>query len=272
MRLDELFARPQAFPVVPEVAASLIDTFENDDIDLPSIAAELEKDPVLSAQVLRQANSVFFRLLRPVATVRDAVAVLGLNKLRALVISAALDQGFRNAQGIDLQAFWRYSLATAQVARHICTSSSLDENIAFTAGLLHAIGELVMHAGMPEPMFAFDAVCGMYDLERADRQYQAMRYSYAEVGAELARRWHLPKALVQAIAAQNRPMEGEVVAPLAAVLHLAAWRARVFLQGNAHDVLIDTYPDHVGLLLEVDPDILVAPDIAPLRDLPLSLD
>ncbi|GAB3188703.1 HDOD domain-containing protein [Hydrogenophaga aquatica] len=267
MQLEDLLKQPQAFPVVPEVAARLIQTFEDEDIDLEGIAGEIQKDPVLSAQVLRQANSSFFRLMRPVATVRDAVAVIGLNKIRALVISAALNQSFHAVSGVPLERFWQYSLAAAQVARHICVSTHLDENIAFTTGLLHGMGELVMHAGMPEHMAAFDALCPMFSVARAELQYTNFGYSHAEVGAELARRWRLPKAMSHAIGAQNRPLEGDV-APLAAVLHLAVWRAQLFLQGDEPDVLIHTYPDAVGLLLELDPDVLVMPGIAPLRDLP----
>lgn len=268
MRLEDLLNQPQAFPVVPEVAARLIQTFEDDDADLASIAEDIQKDPVLAAQVLRQANSAFFRLLRPVATVREAVAVLGLTKLRALVISAALNQSFHAVSGVHLDAFWQYSLATAQVARHICTATHLDENIAFTTGLLHGMGELVMHAGMPEHMSSFDSLCPMFSLVRAELQYQDFGYSAGEVGAELARRWRLPKAMAHAIGMQNRPMDGDEVAPLAAVVHLAAWRACVYVQGNQPDVLIHTYPDAVGLLLELDPDVLASPDIPPLRELP----
>ena len=76
MRLSELLRRPHALPVVPDVAARLIATFYQDEVDLQRIAGEVERDPALAVRLLRQANSSFFRLVRPVHSVRDAVAGL----------------------------------------------------------------------------------------------------------------------------------------------------------------------------------------------------
>ena len=144
MRLEDLLKAPQALPVVPEVAAQLIATFEDDDVGLSDIADIVEREPVLVAKVLRQANSAYFRLLRPVGTVRDALMILGLNKVRALAIGSVVNDSFHAVGGMNLDHFWHYSLATSQVARFICEPLSMDENIAFTTGLLHGIGELVM--------------------------------------------------------------------------------------------------------------------------------
>ena len=73
MRLDELLRQPQSLPVVPELAAKLIQTFGLDEVDLGALARDIEHDPVLTARLLRQANSSFFALLRPVGTVREAI-------------------------------------------------------------------------------------------------------------------------------------------------------------------------------------------------------
>lgn len=90
MRLSELLRQPQSLPVVPDVAARLIATFNQEDVDIGQVAAEVERDPAMAARLLRQANSSFFRLVRPVHSVRDAVMVLGLSKTRSLVLVAAM--------------------------------------------------------------------------------------------------------------------------------------------------------------------------------------
>jgi len=132
MRLDELLQQPQALPVVPELAARLIQTFDEEDVDLTQIAAEIEHDPAMAARLLRQANSSFFRLVRPVGTVRYAVMILGLNKVRALVIGAAMNASFHAVSGMHLDRFWHYSFGAATVAKLICMPRRLDENLAFT--------------------------------------------------------------------------------------------------------------------------------------------
>jgi putative nucleotidyltransferase with HDIG domain len=267
MDLQSLFKVPQALPAVPEVAARLIATFEDDDIDFNRIAADVDHDPVLVAKVLQRANSAFFRLLRPVATVREALQVLGLNKLRALVVSTVLNDSFHTVAAINLDQYWNHSLASAELARYIASPLSMDESLAFTAGLLHGIGELVMHAGMPEVMLAIDREAGLLDEQRAAVQYEALGYSQAEAGAELARRWRFPRRLTEALEQQHKPLEFEQPEPLAAVVHLAVWRARLHGQRAPTEQLIHSYPDAVGSALGLDPDLLVAEDLAPLANL-----
>lgn len=267
MTLDELLKRPQTLPVVPELAARLIQTFEADDVDLSAIASEIERDPVMAARLLRQANSSFFRLVRPVGTVRDAVMVLGLNKVRALVVGEAMNASFRAVSGIHLDRFWQYSFAAASLAKTICAPRRLDENVAFTAALLHGVGELVMHTGMPDAMRPLDERVDPLARERAKAEYRVFGYSYAEAGAALASAWRLPRLLVTAIAQHGAPLDHEPQEPLAAVVHMASWRARMLMAGNRLDDLIHTYPDSVGEVLELDPDLLVAEDVAGLSEM-----
>lgn len=267
MRLTELLRQPQALPVVPEVAARLIATFEQEDVDSQQVAADVERDPAMAARLLRQANSSLFRLVRPVHSVRDALTVLGLNRVRALVLSAYVRESFQQVQGLNLESFWQYSVASATVARLICVNRRLDDNVAFTAGLLHGVGELVMHMGMVDAMRPVEQQTPLLALDRAVTEYQQFGYCYAEAGAALARHWHLPNLLAVAIEQHGNPLAHEPVEPLAAVLHMAAWRARVLVNGNRPDDLIHSYPDMVSELLQLDPDWLVQPDVAGLDQL-----
>lgn len=267
MRLEELLRQPHALPVVPELAARLIQTFDQAEVDLSHIATEIERDPAMAARLLQQANSSFFRLLRPVATVRDAVMVLGLNKVRALVIGAALNASFHAVSGVNLDRFWHFSFAAATVARLVCTPRRLDENLAFTAALLHGVGELVMHMGMPETMLAIDQKVDVFELDRARAEYLALGYSYAEAGGALAQHWRLPRLLADAIGQHADPLEHDPIDPLAVVVHLASWRARVLVHGNRREDLIHTYPDAMGEVLGLDPDLLVDPELAGLHAL-----
>ncbi len=266
-RLEALFKQPQALPAAPEVAARLIATFNNEDVDLGSIARDIDRDPVLAAKVMQRANSAFFRLLRPVSTAREALMVLGLNKVRALVISTALNDCFHAVGTLNLDRYWRHSLVTATLARHIAYPLQMDENLAFTAGLLHAIGELVLHAGLPEAMTEIDRQVDLLDPQRAPVQLQMLGFSHADAGAELARRWRFPQRLVDALAQHVAPLEAPQPEPLAALLHLAVWRACIHGTAGEPDRLIHTYPDAVGLAMGLDPDVLVTEDLGPLREL-----
>ncbi|WP_334133450.1 HDOD domain-containing protein [Tepidimonas sp.] len=263
MSLQALLQRPEALPVVPEVAATLIRTFGRDDVEVTEVTEAVERDPALAARLLRQANSAFFRLLRPVHSVREAVLVLGLNRVRALVLAAAVQSRFPAPAGIDLERFWAYSVAAASLARRLCAPRRLDDNVAFTAALLHAVGELVMHQLQATVMLELQRRAAWWTLPRPALEYETLGYSYAEVGAALCEHWRLPRLLVLAIAQHLEPLVAEPVEPLAAVVHLTAWRARVWMQGNARDQLIHTYPDAIAELLGIDPDFLVDPTVLP---------
>jgi HD-like signal output (HDOD) protein len=258
MHLDKLLKQPQALPSVPKVVRRLIDTFEQADVDPMLVASLIEEDPVLTAKLLKTANSAFFGLSRNVTNAREAMNILGLIKVRALVVASALGEGFHTVGGVNLNQFWRYSLNSANLSRYIALPIRIDENTAFTAGLIHGIGELVMHVGMPEAMIELDRSVPMLDLKRSKAERSLFGYSYAEVGAALAREWKFPRRMINAIEHQAAPFDNDVYEPIAGVIHIASWRARAEEQDMRGELLINTYPDPVGLVLGIDPDTVVA--------------
>lgn len=264
MQLEQLLKRPQALPTAPKTVRQLMSTFGQDNVDCALVARLIEDDPVLTARLLKTANSAFFGLRRAVGNVAEAVHVLGLTKVRALVIAAALDQGFRSVPGVDLSQFWRYSLNTAQLSHTLARPIAVDVGAAFTAGLVHGIGELVMHAGMPEAMTELNDRVPMLNLDRPQAERERFGYSFAEVGAALAAEWQFPVPMVQAIVHQGQPFGQAVHDPIAGVVHIASWRSRAEELSLNGDALIRTYPDAVGGVLGITPDILVGEDAPPL--------
>ncbi|MCW5652419.1 HDOD domain-containing protein [Hydrogenophaga sp.] len=265
MQLEKLLKQPNALPSAPKVVRKLIETFDQEEVDALLVASYIEDDPVLTAKLLKTANSAFFGLSRQVSNARDAMNVLGLIKVRALVIGASLGEGFHTLGGVNLNQFWRYSLNTANLSRYIALPIKIDENTAFTAGLIHCIGELVMHVGMPEAMIDLDRSIPMLDLKRAKAERGLFGYSYAEVGAALAREWRFPKRMINAIEHQTAPFDNDVYEPIAGVIHIGSWRARAEEQAMRSELLINTYPDPVGLVLGIDPDSVVAEEIPSLH-------
>ncbi|MGE0100634.1 MAG: HDOD domain-containing protein [Hydrogenophaga sp.] len=264
MQLEKLLKQPDALPSAPKVVRKLIETFDQEEVDAMLVASYIEDDPVLTAKLLKTANSAFFGLSRQVSNAREAMNVLGMIKVRALVIAASLGEGFHKVGGVNLNQFWRYSLNTANLSRYIALPIKIDENTAFTAGLIHGIGELVMHVGMPEAMLDLDRSVPMLDLKRSRAERGIFGYSYAEVGAALAREWHFPKRMINAIEHQTAPFDNDVYEPIAGVIHIGSWRARAEEQAMRSELLINTYPDPVGLVLGIDPDTVVAEEIPSL--------
>ncbi len=261
MQLEKLLKQPHALPSAPKVVRRLMETFDQEDVDLIKAADIIQDDPVLTAKLLKMANSAFFGLSRSVTNAREAMNVMGLVKVRALVIGAALGEGFHCVGGVNLEQFWRYSLNVANLSRHIAKPIKIDESTAFTAGLVHAIGELMMHAGMPEAMLDLNRSMSPLDLKRARAEKGLFGFSYADAGAALAREWHFPKKMINAIEHQTAPFDNDIYEPIAGVIHIASWRARAEELALSSDAMINSYPDPVGLVLGIDPDTVMGDEL-----------
>lgn len=266
MQLEALFKQPQALPAVPKIVHELIDSFNNDDISIDEIVRKIAADPVLSARLLRLGNSAYYHVSRSIGTVNDAVAMLGFVTVRTLVISSGLTGGYKSMPGMDLNKFWRYSMHTAAVARWVAKAAHQNVDLAFTAGLMHGIGQLVMHAGMPEQMLHLDKLATPLDPRRIDMERTSFGYSFAQVGAELAKQWKFPPAFSEAIANFPDPLSHTPFDGVSGVIHLAAWRARAEHNGLDGDELAATVPTEVCAKLGLTADTLLV-DMPPLSEL-----
>ena len=272
MTLDELLHNPKALPTAPKVLADLIQHFDDPDVPAAQIARSLSADPVLSAKLLRLANSAYYNVSRSIATVDDAVRMLGFVTVRTLVISSGLVNGFKTPPpGLDLPRFWRYSLNTACSARWIARRTGDDAELAFTIGLMHAIGLVIMHAGMPAQAQRLDEAVGPYDPGRMRHELDTLGFSFHDVSAGLAQRWKFPSVFTSTIRDVAAPLLGTPPDRLAAVIHLAAWRAQLNEAREAPDDVAGEVPTAVAAMLGLDPGQLLA-DMPPLAELSAGLE
>lgn len=223
MELNALFKTSHNLPSVPEVVHELIASFNKEDVSIDEVIAHVRADQSLCAKLLRAANSAQFGLPRKVSSVDDAVMLLGFNNLRTIVIGCGLAGSARPVQGLDLNAFWRYSVQCAAASRWVADRCRTDAAVAFTVGMMHAIGQLIMHTAMPEAMeeFAAENRCG--DASRAEKERERFGYDYHRVSAELASRWHFPEDFVAAVRDAEVPPAAN---RMACVLHLGIWAVR----------------------------------------------
>ena len=206
MELNTLFNQLHSLPSIPKVAQELILQFDNPNSSVDSVARNIAMDPVIAAKVLRLANSARFRGAREATSVEDAAMRLGFNTLRTLVLASAVTGAFKTDSGFDLKAFWIHTFQVAGICRLLAKQRGEAVETAFTCGMMHNIGELLIQTGAPE--FA----AKMNDRQRnassrAAEENLQLGFGYPEVGAELARRWQLPKLIQTAIAYQGRPSQ-----------------------------------------------------------------
>jgi HD-like signal output (HDOD) protein len=260
MQLEALLNYPRALPAMPRTISELLGEMNREEPSPKRVGELIGHDPALTTRVLRLSNSAFFRVSRKIGSADEAVALLGLTHVRSLVMAAALGASFKNVPGIELKQFWRYSLRAAEIARSLAGLLKQNQGNAFTAGLIHAIGILVLHIAMPDEMMPIDMGTPPLDLNRAAAEKSAFGYTYADVGAGMAEKWQFPAEMVSALVNQIAPFEGEAYDPLAGLLHLASWRARAEELQLDTQGLVATFPDMVGLTLGLDVDSVLGKD------------
>lgn len=260
MELEELLTKAKALPSIPRVVSEVMAELNQEDPDPRKIAESVATDPGLTARMLKLANSAFFGLTRKIDSVHDAISILGFNHLRTLVQAVALSSSFKTVPGVNLEQFWRYSLNTAKICRPLARSLKLPEGAAFTAGLVHAVGDLVMHIGMPDVVARIDWTVSPFDMKRAEAERTVLGYTYADVSAAFAAKWDFPEAIVTALKHQLMPFEGDTYEPLAGVVHMASWRARAQEINMDRDAMAATFPDVVAILLGLSLEMVLDKD------------
>lgn len=260
MQLEALLNYPRALPAMPRAVTELLGEMNKEDPSPRRVGQLIGQDPALTTRVLRLSNSAFFRVSRRIGSADEAVAMLGMTHVRSLVMAAALGASFKNVPGIDLRQFWRYSLRVADISKSLAGVLQQNQGNAFTAGLIHGIGILVMHIAMHDEVMPLDMGTPPFDLNRAAAEKALFGYNYADVGAGMAEKWQFPPEMVSALAHQVEPFEGETYDPLGGILHLASWRARAEEIQLDERGLVATFPDMVGLTLGLDLDSVLGKD------------
>ncbi len=252
MSMNTIFAESRELPHLPEVVQALMTSFHDNDVKVDTISQNVARDPSLTAKVLRLANSAHFGLARTVATPQDAVMLLGFSTLRTMVLASGVSGAFRLPQAFDQKKFWRDSFAVAALSGWVSTYvGNSDRDIAFTCGMLHGIGSLLMRVVMPLECGKIDDIEALggkrYSLESGQWGYNS-----ADVGAELAKRWKFPVQIQQAIEQQNNPDTGQPYSTLAAIIYLAQFLHRAQQENLDEDQIRASFPMAVAGQIQMD--------------------
>ncbi|OIR00931.1 ribonuclease Y [mine drainage metagenome] len=206
--LQTVVADLDRLPALSAVVQDLLDYLQRPEVDVGQVAHRIARDPTLAARLLRVANSSFYGLQGQVATIPDALVVLGLRAVRTLVTGAAVVGHFRTlATGRDLRAFWAHSAGTALCARILAREQAVSAENAYIAGLLHDIGRLILAARFPEADQRVESHRALRDCSSLEAEREVLGFDHAQIGAALAARWKFPAEIATAIASHHSPAD-----------------------------------------------------------------
>jgi putative nucleotidyltransferase with HDIG domain len=219
---EQLAQGVQDLPSLPAVVMELLGSIEQENIDISVLAKKVSYDQALTAKTLRLANSSSFGLQVKVATIQQAITFLGFQTTRNLITAAAITGCFPDGlcPGFNDKAFWRHSIATAACARSLARRLRFNQDVAFTAGLLHDIGRLVLVAGHTQAYAEVLAWRTSHDSDWLAAERAVLGVDHVEAGVALALHWNFSDTMRQAIAYHHAP-ETPGAGFLAAIVHVA---------------------------------------------------
>ena len=225
--LRRVVARIQQLPSPPTIYFRLMRELARTDATTDAVGNIIAQDASLTAKLLQLANSAFFALPQPVMSVPEAVQVIGFNLVKSLSLSLGLYASL-NAEAVgenNSDRLYLHSLATGLLAQKILSDEGADSatvDAAFTAGVLHDTGKLVLAATLPDLYRQALQLASDEMIPQWQAEANVFGVSHAEVGAYLLGLWGLPPAIVEAVAWHHQPRHREppVFGALAAV-HIA---------------------------------------------------
>jgi len=254
--IQTLLAGRDHLPSIPAIYFQIIDALQSPDCSAQGIGDIVATDPGLTAKILQLVNSAFFGFAREISSAEEAVMLLGVGTIRALALTVHLFSAFEPIPSKDwsVEQISSHSLRVGRFARKIAEFQGAGETQreeAFTAGLLHDAGKLILADILAARYFEIysDARTHSHPLSTAERE--ALGVTHAEVGAYLLDLWGLPASLVEAVALHHEPARTHepVFSSLTAV-HIAnalAENGRLSEQDPVSRKLDIAYLDQLGI-------------------------
>lgn len=236
---EQLVQGLEDLPSLPAVVMELLGSIDQEDIDISVLARKVSADQALTAKTLRLANSSAFGLQVKATTIQQAMTYLGFQATRNLIMAAAMTGCFPSGRcpSFDDKAFWRLSIATAACARVLARHMRFNQDVAFTAGLLHGIGRLVLVTRYPEQYDAVLRERKRRDGDLLDTERAMLGVDHLLAGAALAEHWQFSGTMQQAIAFYHAP-ETPGAGFLATIVHVAHAVAHALdLAGDADELV-----------------------------------
>jgi putative nucleotidyltransferase with HDIG domain len=221
-RVRTIVSQAGSVPSVPNIYFEILKALQAPDCPVERIAQIVATDPGLTSKILQLVNSAFFGLASEISSAHEAVMLLGTGIIRSLALTCGVFSAFPldRAADFSVDQLRGHSIRVARIAERICrfeqTNSAVIEQ-AFTAGLLHDIGKLILAHSLASEYPGLLSRSLNEKLPLAEIETAALGTTHAEVGACLLQLWGLPSPLIEAVLWHEQPSDAPVSDGLSAL-------------------------------------------------------
>jgi HD-like signal output (HDOD) protein len=253
--LKTLVCQMNHLPSIPSLYMQVVEKASRSDASIQEIGGIIGRDIGMTAQILKLTNSAFFGLSRQFSCAEEAVGYLGLDTIKSLVLSIHAFSQFDKAEtgALKIESLWNHSTQVASSAKRISQLEGQEAKAteeAFTAGLLHDIGKLVLAVNLPGE-YAEAMRLAHSGLELPLAELQVFGANHADVGGYLIGLWGLPVPVVEAVALHHSPSRATqpTFSPLTGVhaANVLEWERPHSANGVPAPHLDDNYLGLVGV-------------------------
>lgn len=233
--LEQVLARADALPALPEIVARILDMLGDEDANAETLSRHIVSDPAVVARLLAAANAGAIGASGRVDSVRQALMLLGVGRVREITLATAIIDRYKAPPPFDAHRLWLHGVGVAICAQEVARSAGLDADVAYTAGLLHDVGQLLLFVFDPAAYADVLRLKGERDIDIVDAEREYLGVDHAHLGGELARLWKLPEAVADAIAGHHASDESQPENEMADVVHVAEVLAHALDLGGGAD-------------------------------------
>ncbi len=233
---------------LPPMPALLMEALQqiNGKQDLTALVNKISLDSPIAVQILRIANSPFYGMSREIGSLREAIVLLGFNRIRDMLVSICFSKILPAwHKDFNYLQLCHHSMAVAECTRQLANCTGTSPDFAFTAGLLHDIGRLVMAVLFPDE---FSRIINESATSLIETERRILGFDHMEIGGKAAQHWNLPVAIQEVIEQHDTPPE----AGAAKSLGLLVYTANLLIlnaEQSDESALEDHEPIHSALAL-----------------------
>jgi putative nucleotidyltransferase with HDIG domain len=226
---------------LPMFYSQLSEAIDHPRSSIGDIAKIISEDQGLTARILKLANSPLFGYFSKIDTITQAVTIIGVLQVRDLALALSVMDVFKGIPEdlVNMEQFWKHSIATGLAARFLATSQrEANQERFFVAGILHDIGRLVMYVRVPDICLELIEECRATGalLHRAERE--RFSFDHADVGCALLRRWKIPPSVAEPVGSHHDCRRPEHYPREASILHFADIVAHALEIGNSGEIFV----------------------------------
>jgi len=219
--IEQVLERAPELPALPQIVTRILAMLGDEAANAEVLGSHIVSDPAVVARLLAAANSSAFGSAGHIESVRQAILLLGVKRVRDITLATAIVDRFHAAPPFDARRLWLHSVGVAICAQEVARSAGLDADVAYTAGLLHDIGQLLLFVFDPAAYSAALRLRTERDIDIVEAEREVLGVDHAHVGGALARYWKLPEAVADAISAHHVSDQGEPEGEMADAVHVA---------------------------------------------------